>query len=114
MNILLVEDEILLGETLKELLETLGHQVFYFHNALEAQDFMVQRGSEVELALVDIVLPGMSGPELVAWIVKRYPHIKVVCITGYTPLVTQEPCGPGIPVLFKPFSIRELKPYLEA
>ncbi|OAQ21119.1 response regulator [Thermosulfurimonas dismutans] len=113
MNILLVEDEALLGETLKELLETLGHQVFYTKDAMEAQEILSARGMEIDFALVDVVLPGMSGPELVVWILERYPHIRVVCITGYTPLVTEEPCGKGVPVIFKPFTIKDLEPYLK-
>ncbi len=112
MNILLVDDETLLGETLKELLETFGHRVFYARDAREAQEILTLRGPEIQLALVDIVLPEISGPELVTWILRYYPHIRVICITGYTPMVTEEPCGPGVPVIFKPFTLKDLEPYL--
>jgi len=114
MNILLVEDEVLLGETLKELLENLGHRVFYCSQALEAQKVLRTQGHEIEMALIDIVLPGMSGSELAAWISKHYPHIKVICMTGYTPLVTEEPCGQGVPVIFKPFTLKDLEPHLKS
>ena len=56
---------------------------------------------------------GVAKEKKVAWILERYPHIRVVCITGYTPLVTEEPCGKGVPVIFKPFSIKDLEPYLK-
>ncbi len=113
MNILLVDDETLLGETLKDLLETLGHCVFYARHAKEAQEILLVRGAEIQLAIIDIVLPEISGPELAAWILRYYPHIKVICITGYAPMVTEEPCGKGVPIIFKPFTLKDLEPYLK-
>ncbi|MBX6423259.1 response regulator [Thermosulfurimonas sp. F29] len=112
MKILLVDDETLLGETLRELLELVGHEVFYTDHARKAQDILRERGHEIELAIVDVILPEISGPELVVWIRKHYPHIRILCITGYTPTPEPEPCGSGVPVLFKPFGLEELKPYL--
>ena len=112
MKILLVDDETLLGETLGELLSLLGHEVIYAAHARKAKEILRERGAEIELAIIDVILPEISGPELVAWIKEHYPHIKVLCITGYTPTPEPEPCGSGVPVLFKPFSLEELKPYL--
>lgn len=112
MKILLVDDEVLLGETLRELLELMGYEVIYTSHPWEAQKVLRREASSIKVAIVDIILPDMSGPELAHWILKHYPHIKVICITGYTPLVEPEPCGSGVPVLFKPFSLSDLRPYL--
>ncbi|HFC97810.1 MAG TPA: response regulator [Thermosulfurimonas dismutans] len=113
MKILLVDDEILLGETLKELLCMMGHEVFYAPDARRAREILARYGPEIGLAIVDIMLPGTSGSELAHWIRRTYPHIKVICITGYTPIPEPEPCGGGVPVIFKPFSVEELRPYLQ-
>jgi len=112
MKILLVDDETLLGETLRELLTLMGHEVFYADHARKAQEILFKHAYEIELAIIDVILPEISGPELVAWIQKHYPHIRVLCITGYTPIPEPEPCGSGVPVLYKPFTLEELKPYL--
>ncbi|QJA05432.1 response regulator [Thermosulfurimonas marina] len=112
MKILLVDDEVLLGETLKELLVTLGYEVLYTSHPKEAKEILKERAQEIGLAIIDVILPEISGPELARWIKETYPHIKVICITGYTPMVEPEPCGAGVPVLFKPFSLSDLRPHL--
>ena len=113
MKVLLVDDEVLLGETLRELLKIMGHEVFYAQDGLKAKEILKKHGLKIGLAIVDIMLPGTSGSELAHWIRKNYPHIRVICITGYTPIPEPEPCGDGIPVIFKPFSVEELRPYLQ-
>jgi two-component system cell cycle sensor histidine kinase/response regulator CckA len=38
----------------------------------------------IDLVLTDVVMPGMSGPELVGKLESRSPHLKVVFMSGYT------------------------------
>lgn len=81
-TILVVDDEAMIRETLRDFLEHEGHRV------LEAADAVVARSllaaNKVDLAFLDVAMPGESGPDLCARI-KEDPdckHIKVVLLTG--------------------------------
>jgi FixJ family two-component response regulator len=64
-------------------------------------------GDLPDVLLTDVVLPGMSGPELAALLRERLPELRVVLMSGYTAgLVAQGPAVAGAVLLEKPF--REL------
>jgi two-component system cell cycle sensor histidine kinase/response regulator CckA len=60
--------------------------------------------------VTDVVLPGPSGPELVAQLVARRPGLKVIYMSGYTDdaIVHHGVLNPGIAFLHKPFTAETL------
>ena len=65
MKTLLVEDDIPLGTSLQEALDKAGYQTTWVRRASDARRFLT--AEEFGLVLLDIVLPGESGFDLLAW-----------------------------------------------
>lgn len=89
LDLLLVEDNRDIVETLAELLISAGHQVQWLSTAEEALGVLHERRPDV--VLCDIGLPGMSGLEL-ATRVRAEPElaaVKLVAMTGYGDASTQ-------------------------
>jgi signal transduction histidine kinase/CheY-like chemotaxis protein/SAM-dependent methyltransferase len=89
LDLLLVEDNVDIAETLAELLAVSGHRVRTSRSAEEALAAVRERRPEVMLC--DIGLPGMSGLELASH-VRADPElmgIRLVAMTGYGDAATQ-------------------------
>ncbi len=82
--VLVAEDEPALVEIFRRALEREGYTVLTAENGRDALGILDEKGSEIDLLLSDIVMPGMGGRELVWLIRERYPHIKVILASGYT------------------------------
>jgi CheY-like chemotaxis protein len=108
--ILVVEDEIMILETTSELLELLGHQVFAANNGGRALEILAERQGQVDLVLLDLSLPDMSGYQLLPELAARYPDLKIVICSGALPDeldFANQPMVVG--VLNKPFDLNELR-----
>jgi excisionase family DNA binding protein len=80
-SILVVDDEEIVRLLLKESLEELGHQVTTAENAAIALEIV--RKMDLDLAFLDLKMPGMDGAELFRQIKAVKPGLAVVIITGY-------------------------------
>ena len=85
-SILLVEDHKIMAETLVRVLSTRGNfrVADVAESAEDALEWLSERESnlEVDLALVDVVLPRTSGIELVSLMKQKYPGIPCLMISG--------------------------------
>jgi DNA-binding NarL/FixJ family response regulator len=85
-SILLVEDHKIMAETLARLLRAKGnfHVADVAESAEEALDWLSEEGArhQVDLALVDVVLPRTSGIDLVSVIQQKYPGLPCLMISG--------------------------------
>ena len=82
INILLVEDEVLIRQGLRSLLEKEDF-VKEIYEAGNAVDFHEQMSLHlVEIILMDVKLPGVKGQELIAGMNKHGNHPKVIVVTG--------------------------------
>jgi two-component system, response regulator PdtaR len=85
MFILTVEDEFLISEYLREILEGGGHEVIATFDADEAIE-VLQRVGDIQLVITDINMPGsMDGLRLAAAIRDRWPPIRLIVVTGCAP-----------------------------
>ena len=107
-TILLVEDEPLVRSTARRLLERKGYRVLDAENGDSA--VALASGAPFDLLLTDVVMPGMSGPELARTILATRPGVRVVFMSGYTEdnLVNHASRAEAEAFLRKPFTIDSL------
>ena len=109
-TILLVEDEDVVRELAKEILELSGYEVIAVPDGQEAISVVRTRGDEIKLLLTDVVMPGLSGPELALEMRRERPELKVLFISGYSEedLWSGELKKEGTAFLSKPFKPTDL------
>ena len=81
IRIMIVDDELIVRESLLTWFKQYGHEVDTAASGLEALEKLEQRPSQV--MFVDIKMPGMDGIALLKKIKEDYPDIIVVIITAY-------------------------------
>ncbi|SKA87583.1 DNA-binding transcriptional response regulator, NtrC family, contains REC, AAA-type ATPase, and a Fis-type DNA-binding domains [Paucidesulfovibrio gracilis DSM 16080] len=80
-SILVIEDERIARENLTHVLTSAGHRVTAMVSAEEGLRELEQQ--EYELVVTDLMLPGMSGMELLKRVRERFPAVMVIMVTGY-------------------------------
>jgi PAS domain S-box-containing protein len=84
-NILLVEDDAKVRVSVAEQLRTLGYRVIEAADGPAALAALKAASPPFHLMLTDVVMPGgMHGDALAAVVAERWPHIKIVFMSGYT------------------------------
>jgi two-component system, cell cycle sensor histidine kinase and response regulator CckA len=81
--ILLVDDEPLILETASQLLARLGYTVTAAANGRAAIDAYRERRPPFDLVILDMVMPGLGGPKVLAEILAVDPGARVVLSSGY-------------------------------
>ncbi len=82
-TILLVEDEDLLVNTMREILERLGYTVLMACNGREAVALAERHDGPIHLTLLDMAMPVMGGAEAFPLLMKARPKMKVILCSGY-------------------------------
>ncbi len=83
-KILLIDDEKGVIEVCSEMLETLGYQVFPAQSGKEAIRLFKEHGSEIDLVILDMVMPEMSGMQTLKAIRNLRADVKVLVCSGYS------------------------------
>ncbi|MEJ9218882.1 response regulator transcription factor [Paenibacillus glucanolyticus] len=107
-KILIVEDEVKISRLLEIELESEGYQVTKADNGLDALE--AYRSQDVDLILLDVMLPGMSGIELLRRIRAHDTHTAVLLLTAKSS-VEDKVSGLDLGAndyITKPFQIEEL------
>ena len=108
--ILLVEDD----EGIRDLCATVLHEAGYVvttaRHPFEVVDMPVATLAAIDLLLVDVVMPGMAGPDLVEIIRLRRPSLRVLFMSGHgrSKLSALQPDTAETPLLRKPFQPDDL------
>jgi two-component system cell cycle sensor histidine kinase/response regulator CckA len=103
-DLVVVDDEHLVRRALTRMLQNAGHQVRSAETGADALELLAAR--EPDLLVTDVLMPRMSGPELVAIVRARHPKVAVVYVTAYA----QEHAGSlEAPVITKPFERSDLE-----
>jgi PAS domain S-box-containing protein len=82
-TILLVDDEQVLRNMAVDLFETLGFSVVTARHGGEALEIYRERGSEIDVILLDMIMPVMGGIETYHNLRSISPHIPIVICSGY-------------------------------
>ena len=108
-SILFVEDDKGVASFGLACLRRLGYDVTPAMNGSEAVALAASRPEPFDLLLTDVVIPGMSGPELAEVIHRHHPSTAILYASGYSAEhVDAHVAGPGAPLLEKPYSLAKL------
>jgi len=83
-TVLLVDDEDIILEVGKGLIETLGYKVFTARDGKEAVEVYKKNWDKIDLVLMDMVMPNMGGGEAYDRIKEINPRVKVLLSSGYS------------------------------
>ncbi|MBX3317093.1 MAG: PAS domain-containing protein [Phycisphaeraceae bacterium] len=101
-TILLVEDQPMVRDLVREVLERRKYTVLLAGDAIEAMAVSDSYKGPIHLLLTDLVLPGMNGRDLAAEIERRRPGLRVLLSSGYTDRLAE--IEPGLCFIQKPYS----------
>ncbi|MBI3413821.1 MAG: PAS domain S-box protein [Verrucomicrobia bacterium] len=110
-TILVVEDELAVGEVMRGLLEERGHHVIEASSGLEALQLWNDHAAEIDLLLTDMKMPkGMSGHELAENLKALDPTLKIIYTSGFSMEFenTDIDLREGVNFLPKPFAAPRL------
>ncbi|HPV03894.1 MAG TPA: response regulator [Myxococcota bacterium] len=110
-RILLVEDEPLIRDLARMMLESLGYDVSVAENPIEALKIVEEARGRFDLMLSDIVMPEMNGLELALNVRRINPDVRMLFMSGYTSdhVQIQEILNADAAFLPKPFSLEDLR-----
>lgn len=105
-TILIVDDDADVREVAVNCLESLGYRMIAAENGPAALKILA-RGSQVDLLLADMAMPGMNGVELIGKARERHPGLRAMLVTGYADIGAFSPAE-GDFVLQKPYRLERL------
>lgn len=112
-TILLVEDQVEVGDVAEDMLDTLGYKVLRAADANAAIEIIAQH-DDIDLMLTDIVMPGsMNGADL-AHKVMEETGLKAVLVTGYADKAIPSEQFQQFDVILKPYRMDELEKFIRA
>jgi CheY-like chemotaxis protein len=105
-TVLVVEDEEAVRLLTRTILEKAGYRVVDASDARQAEALFEQDASRFQLLVTDVIMPGLTGPELFQRLAQRRPDLKVLYVSGYTDdaIVHQRQLTVGVGFLQKPFT----------
>ncbi len=108
-TILVVDDEPVVLDTVRDGLAAHGYEVLSATSGEEAVQVAQAHQGPIALAIVDVVMPGMSGPEAAQRLHEVRPDLKVLFMSGFsTEVVVVHGVTAGDSLLVKPFSLEAL------
>jgi PAS domain S-box-containing protein len=108
-TILIVEDEPTVRTLGRKVLEKLGYRVLIAQDGREAVEVYAAHQDEIDLVLLDVIMPQMSGQRAFEELRRLNPQVKIVLVTGYSPGdVTEDLVLRGAQMVQKPYDMRTL------
>ncbi len=108
-TILLVEDEDSVRQLTSRILSGFGYNVLEARYGTEGLKLASDYEGKIDLVLSDVVMPQLSGPDMVEQMYKIRPGFKVLYISGFTQDRTlRDPSGGAVALVMKPFSRERL------
>lgn len=89
-NILFVDDEQILAEMGKTMLERLGYNVTTKSSSLEALTTFHNHHDQFDLVITDQTMPGMTGADLARRMIQIRPDIPIILCTGFSSIISEE------------------------
>ena len=107
-RVLFVDDEKILVEMWRQILEGMGYEVTATTDSINALEIFRDRPDRFDLVMTDMTMPGMTGMDLSKAILQLRPNMPIILCTGFNELITEEKAkAMGIlGYTMKPLSIR--------
>lgn len=104
-TVLIVEDEQPLRKLLSLTLVGEGYRVIEAEDGQAALEICERPDCAIDVVVTDVVMPRMSGPELVARLASLHPHARVIYMSAYADetMVSRAAADIGVGYLEKPF-----------
>jgi len=105
-TVLLAEDEAPVRAVARHVLERHGYNVLEAPSAEAALDLARRYSGDIHVLLTDVVMPGLSGPDLARQLVALRPAVRVIYMSGYTDdaITRHGVLEPGLAYVQKPFT----------
>ncbi len=103
LQVLVVEDDPRVLVATMGALEELGHHGIACDAPAKAAGLLTEHDA-IDLIISDVLMPGQTGPEMIAALAPRFPHIPVLFVTGFAGEANASEFG-SHPVLRKPFTL---------
>ncbi|MCG6536528.1 MAG: response regulator, partial [Syntrophales bacterium LBB04] len=115
-TILLIDDEDLVMEVGEKFLKVMGYRVLKASEGEEAVETYRNHQEEVDLIILDLIMPKMEGGEVFKRLRKISPEVKILLSSGYSldakvsQIIKQGACG----FIQKPFDMEQLSQSIRA
>jgi DNA-binding NtrC family response regulator len=109
LDVMVLDDEPVVGDRLKPVIEQEGHRVEVFVDPREALKRVAEK--KFDIVVTDIRMENVNGIEVLERVVERYEKAKVIIITGYATMeLAREAMGKmAFDFIAKPFKLREIR-----
>ena len=84
ISILLVDDEEMVSDVGKDMLESLGYHVLTAGSGQQALDIVKEGNNHIDLVILDLVMPGLDGGKTFEAIHAHSPETPVILSSGYS------------------------------
>lgn len=113
-KVLIIDDEVMVLDALKVILEDLGYLVDGYSDPVAGEKAAIE--GEFDLILSDLRMPGKNGAEVVKAIIEKRPTARVLVITAFPsdPLAEQALQAGAVGLVRKPFEISKIMEYLNS
>ncbi len=109
-TILLVDDEAFVRDLGERILSKAGYTILTAANGIDALDIYRKKGKQIDLVILDLIMPKMGGEGCLKELLKIDPGVKILVASGYAPdAAAGKPLALGARgFVSKPFGVREL------
>ena len=83
-TVLLVDDEDIVADVADQMLKKLGYEVIVARNGKEAIEYYEPKRDEIDMVILDMIMPDMSGGDVYDRLKEINPHAKVLLSSGYS------------------------------
>jgi PAS domain S-box-containing protein len=107
-TILVVEDEALVRSSLRRILSRQGYTVLEARHGADALQILDQAPRPIDLVMTDLMMPEMTGRELIPELRARLKDLKIIVMSGYDEQAARggEPLPAGTGFIEKPFTVK--------
>ncbi len=111
-RILIIDDEEMILNALKLILEDMGHDVFCFQDPVQGEQEGIKK--DYDLIVLDLRMPDKNGAEIAEGILKEKPDARILVLTAYPgdPLAKKALDAGALSLLKKPFEISKIIDFL--